>query len=103
MTTDQFRFRTRALHFPKSLYDLLDKIRSECEPGQAAKHAPSRSKTGGLRADTFGDMTFIDYCQVPLGTYHYFCHPGWSNDIAHRRSSDNYARSREHHCPQELL
>ena len=31
MTTDQFRFRTRALHLPKSIYDLFDKIRSECE------------------------------------------------------------------------
>ena len=56
MTTDQFRFRTRSLHLPKSTI---------C---QAAKHAPSRSKTSGLRADTFGDMTFIDRCQVPLGT-----------------------------------
>ena len=45
MTTDQFRFRTRALHLPKSIYDLFDKIRSECEVCQAAKHAPSRSKT----------------------------------------------------------
>ena len=68
MTTDQFRFRTRALHLPKSTFDLFDKIRSECEVCQAAKHAPSRSKTSGLRADTFGDMTFIDPCQVPLGT-----------------------------------
>ena len=68
MTTDQFRFRTRALHLPKSTYDLLDKIRSECEVCQAAKQAPTRSKTSGLRADTFGDMTFIDHCQVPLGT-----------------------------------
>ena len=67
-TTDQFRFRTRALHLPKSTYDLFDKIRSECEVCQAAKHAPSRSKTSGLGADTFGDMTFIDHCQVPLGT-----------------------------------
>ena len=68
MTTDQFRFRTRSLHLPKSTFDLFDKIRSECEVCQAAKHAPSRSKTSGLRADTFGDMTFIDHCQVPLGT-----------------------------------
>ena len=68
VTTDQFRFRTRALHLPKSIYDLFDKIRSECEVCQAAKHAPSRSKTSGLRADTFGDMTLIDHCQVPLGT-----------------------------------
>ena len=68
MTTDQFRFRTRSLHLPKSTIDLFDKIRSECEVCQAAKHAPSRSKTSGLRADTFGDMPFIDHCQVPLGT-----------------------------------
>ena len=68
MTTDQFRFRTRALNLPKSTFDLFDKIRSESEVCQAAKHAPSRSKTSGLRADTFGDMTFIDHCQVPLGT-----------------------------------
>ena len=68
MTTDQFRFRTRSLHLRKSTIDLFDKTRSECEVCQAAKHAPSRSKTSGLRADTFGDMTFIDHCQVPLGT-----------------------------------
>ena len=43
-------------------------MRSECEVCQAAKPSPSRSKTSGLRADTFGDMTFIDHCQVPLGT-----------------------------------
>ena len=68
MTTDQFRFRTRAPHLQKSTFDLFDKIRSECEVCQAAKHAPSRSKTSGLRADTFGDMTFIDHCQGPLRT-----------------------------------
>ena len=68
MNTEQFRFRTRALHLPKSIYDQYDKIRSECEVCQAAKQGPSRSKTSGLRADTFGDMTFIDHCQVPLGT-----------------------------------
>ena len=68
MTTDQLRFRTRALHLPKSTYDLFDKIRSECEVCQAAKQAPTGSKTSGLRADTFGDMTFIDHCQLPLGS-----------------------------------
>ena len=55
-------------HLPKSTDDLVDKIRSECEVCQAAKHAPSRSKTSGLRADAFGDMTF-DHRQVPLGTW----------------------------------
>ena len=73
MTTDQFQFRTRALHSPKSTYDLFDKIQSECEVCQAAKQAPSRTKPSGLRADTFGDMKFIDRCQVPLGTGEHHC------------------------------
>ena len=55
LTTDQFRFRTRALHLPKSTYELFDKTQSECKVCQAAKQAPPRSKTSGLRADTFGD------------------------------------------------
>ena len=36
---------------------------TECEVCQAAKQAPS--KTSGPRADTFGDMTDIDHCEVP--------------------------------------
>ena len=68
MSTEQFKFRTRALHLPKAIYDLYDKIRAECEPCQKASIAPSRSKTSGLRAETFGELTFIDHCQVPLGT-----------------------------------
>ena len=102
MTTDQFRFRTRSLHLPKSTFDPFDKIRSECEVCQAAKHAPSRSKTSGLRADTFGDMT-LSSSSWNRRTHHCFCHPGWSNNIAHCRCSDNYARSQKHHCPQELF
>ena len=37
MTTDQFRFRTRSLHLPKSTIDLFEKTRSECEVCQSAK------------------------------------------------------------------
>ena len=68
MSAEQFKFRTRALHLPKEIYDLYDKIRAECEPCQKAAVAPSRSKTSGLRAETFGELTFIDHCQVLLGT-----------------------------------
>ena len=69
MNTDQFRFRTRALHLPKSTYDVFDKIRSECEVCQAAKQAPSRSKTSGLRADTFGDMTEPENISLSLSSW----------------------------------
>ena len=102
MNTDQLRFRTRALHLPKSTYNLFDKIRSECEVCQAAKQAPSRSKTGGLRADTFGDMTFTDHCQVPLGTGEHII-VFVILDGATTLGSDNHAGSGEHHCPQQLF
>ena len=68
MSAEQFKFRTRALHLPKEIYDLYDKIRAECEPCQKASIAPSRSKTSGLRAETFGELTFVDHCFVPIGT-----------------------------------
>ena len=48
--------------------DLYDKIRAECEPCQKAALAPSRSRTSGLRAEQFGELTFTDHCQVPVGT-----------------------------------
>ena len=35
MSADQFRFQTRALHVPKQIYDLFEKVRGECEVCQA--------------------------------------------------------------------
>ena len=67
MSGEQFKFRTRALHLPKEIYDLYDKICAECEPCQKAAIAPSRSRTSGLRAEHVGELTFMG-CQVPLGT-----------------------------------
>ena len=52
---------------PKSTFDLFDKIRNECEVCYAAKHAPLRSKTSGFRADTFGDMIFVNHYEIFLG------------------------------------
>ena len=63
--TDRFRVGT---NYPNVKFNLFGKIRSECEVCQAAKQAASRSKTGGPRAETFGGMTVIDHCRVPLGT-----------------------------------
>ena len=53
---------------PKSIYDLFNKTRNECEIYQTTKHTPSRSKANGLRTDIFGDITFINHYQVPLRT-----------------------------------
>ena len=57
MSGEQFKRRTHALHLPKEIY-----------PCQKAAIAPSRSRTSGLRAEQFGELTFIDHCQVFLGT-----------------------------------
>ena len=88
-----------------NLRPIFDKIRIECEVCQAATQAPARNKTSGLRAETFGDMTFIGHCQVPLvtGKHISFSQPEGSNNIAHCKGSDDHARIRQHHCPQELL
>ena len=49
MNANLFRFRTRALHLPKSIYALFKKVRSS-EVCQATKQAPSRSRTSKPRS-----------------------------------------------------
>ena len=59
MSGEQVRFRTGALHLPKEIYDPCGKTRSQCEPCQKAAIAQSRSKTSGLRTETFGESSMF--------------------------------------------
>ena len=54
MNMEQFKFRTKALHLPKSIYEQYQEILDSCEPCQKNKNAPSRSRTSGLRSEVFG-------------------------------------------------
>ena len=66
MNTEQFKFRTKALHLPKSIYDQYQEILDSCGTCQKNKNARSRSRTSGLRSEVFGEMTFLDHCEVSI-------------------------------------
>ena len=66
MNMEQFKFRTKALHLPKSVYDQYQEILDSCGTCQKNKNAPSRSRTSGLRSEIFGEMTFLDHCEITI-------------------------------------
>ena len=66
MSTDVFKKRTSALKIPKEVYDLYDQIVKKCEACALHKPAAPRQKVSGLRAKHFGDLIFIDHCDLKL-------------------------------------
>ena len=68
MSYEQFKHRTHALHLPTETYDLYKSVIEECETCQKSKTAPTRSKTSGLRSEVFGEMTFMDHCEITTPT-----------------------------------
>ena len=68
MNQEQFKFRTSALHLPKDVHDLYDQVVQSCETCQKNKVGSTRSKVSGLRSEVFGEMTFIDHCDVVTPT-----------------------------------
>ena len=61
---DAFKKRTSQLQLPKDIYDLYEQVVKECETCSKLTDAPVRSKVSGMRAEVFGDLTFIDYAAV---------------------------------------
>ena len=73
MTTEQFRkTRTSALKLPDAIYDLYDSVVKACAVCLKSAPPPSRSRISGIRATNFGDIIFMDHCEVNvLGTNYY--------------------------------
>ena len=67
MSTEQFRKRTSALKIPEDIYAKYDLIVKQCDACQKEKKGPSRSKISGMRSEVFGDLTFVDHAEIPLG------------------------------------
>ena len=59
MKLDAFKKRTSQLQIPKDIYDLYERVVKECEVCSKLTDAPPRSKVSGMRADIFGDLSFI--------------------------------------------
>ena len=66
MTPQSFRHRTSALKLPKEVYDKYLEICKKCEHCQKKHVGPSRSRVSGLRANSFGDLVFIDHCEAKI-------------------------------------
>ena len=66
MTPSQFRKRTTQLALPDSVYEKYDKVCKGCNVCSIPRQAPSRSRVTGIRAANFGDIVFVDHCEVKL-------------------------------------
>ena len=64
MKLDGFKKRTSQLRLPKDIYDLYEQVVKECETCSRLTDAPPRSKVSGMRAEVFGDISFVDYGNV---------------------------------------
>ena len=66
MSTTQFRRRTSQLKLPETIYKRYDAIVRECEACRIGSGGPTRSRVSGLRATEFGDLVFVDHCEVGI-------------------------------------
>ena len=64
MSSAQFRRRTSELCLPEGIYRLYENVVKECETCQKTKPAPPRSRFSGVRAKEFGDVVFMDHCEI---------------------------------------
>ena len=64
MSSAQFRRRTSELYLPEGIYRLYESVVKECETCQKTKPAPPRSRFSGVRAREFGDVVFMDHCEI---------------------------------------
>jgi len=66
MNTANFKKRVSALQCPDNVFRLYEEVVKACE--SCAKHiqAPQRSKVTGMRAETAGDLWFIDHVDIGI-------------------------------------
>ena len=66
MSTSQFRRRTTHLKLPTRIYELYDMVVKRCQYCNENLPQPPRSRVSGLRAETFGDLIFLDHGVVDI-------------------------------------
>ena len=71
MSPAQFRRRTSELHLPAEVYDKYENVCKTCKVCAEGAPKPFRSHISGLRANNFGDLVFVDHCEVEFqGSHH---------------------------------
>ena len=64
MKLGQFKKRTSQLKILKDIYDLFEKVIKKCDACSTLRDTPCRSIISGLRAEVFGDHTFVDHGEI---------------------------------------
>ena len=66
MSPTQFRRRTSMLNFPDRIFEKYEEVHNKCRVCSTSVAPPPRAKISGIRASAFGDVMFVDHCEIDL-------------------------------------
>jgi hypothetical protein len=66
ISLEQFKRRTSELQLQSEIYDKYTEICRACEACANSARPPARSRISGLRASNFGDLVFMDHCEIKI-------------------------------------
>ena len=66
MSPTQFRRRTSMLNLPDRIYEKYEDVYNKCRVCSMSVAPPPRAKISGIRASVFGDVIFVDHCEIEL-------------------------------------
>ena len=66
MSPTQFRRRTSMLNLSEHIYEKYEDVFNKCRVCSMSVAPPPRAKISGIRASVFGDVVFVDHCEIEL-------------------------------------
>ena len=66
MSPTQCRRRTSMLNLPDRIYEKYEDVYNKCRVCSMSVAPPPRAKISGIRASVFGDVIFVDHCEIEL-------------------------------------
>ena len=66
MSPTQFRRCTSMLNLPERIYEKYEDVFNKCRVCSMSVAPPPRAKISGIRASVFGDVVFVDHCEIEL-------------------------------------
>ena len=66
MSPTKIRRRTSMLNLPDRIYEKHEEVYNKCRVCSMSVAPPPRAKISGIRASVFGDVIFVDHCEIEL-------------------------------------
>ena len=66
MSPPQFRRSTSMLNLPERIYEKYEDVFNKCRVCSMSVAPPQRAKISCIRASVFGDVVFVDHCEIEL-------------------------------------